>query len=231
MYHPDKNPDPHAEQLFKEINEAYDVVGDPNKRITYDQHRENPWVDVLTTPPPAAHRDPAYRRNRTRPPTPRVSETYELMRQYLPYVYWTCWAALIVVSVLFVDYVLPYKTSEEKISEVYAVRTRKRSVSHFIAVTESGTKIKFYRETTAYLFKGAEIRLATSPIYSTKMWVESVDGSNRTTLAYIYHAMLFVPLTMLGVSIFGILRKKQVDSSFNASIVSSILLIIFFFLL
>ncbi len=36
-YHPDVNKDPGAEEKFKEINEAYEVLSDENKRATYDQ--------------------------------------------------------------------------------------------------------------------------------------------------------------------------------------------------
>lgn len=40
-YHPDVNKDPKAEEKFKEINAAYEVLSDPQKKQQYDQHGDS----------------------------------------------------------------------------------------------------------------------------------------------------------------------------------------------
>lgn len=44
QYHPDVNPQ--GEEKFKEIAEAYDNVGDENKRSNYDNMRNNPFANM-----------------------------------------------------------------------------------------------------------------------------------------------------------------------------------------
>jgi len=55
-YHPDANPDnPNAEAKFKEINEAYEILGNKEKRETYDRFgtanpQQVPWGPNATPP-------------------------------------------------------------------------------------------------------------------------------------------------------------------------------------
>jgi len=43
-YHPDRNPDPEATEKFKSINEAYEILGDEQKRKQYEMERSNPFM-------------------------------------------------------------------------------------------------------------------------------------------------------------------------------------------
>ncbi len=52
QYHPDKNKSKGAEDKFKEINEAYEVIGDDKKRKAYDQLGANWRAGERFTPPP-----------------------------------------------------------------------------------------------------------------------------------------------------------------------------------
>jgi curved DNA-binding protein len=51
-YHPDVSKEPNAEAKFKEVQEAYEVLKDPEKRAAYDQLGANPKNGQDFRPPP-----------------------------------------------------------------------------------------------------------------------------------------------------------------------------------
>jgi molecular chaperone DnaJ len=58
QYHPDRNKDAGAEERFKEISQAYDVLGDPDKRKQFDSGRFNPFASGGGPGGPGAGFDP-----------------------------------------------------------------------------------------------------------------------------------------------------------------------------
>ena len=54
-YHPDVNKEPDAEDKFKEINEAYEVLGDEQKRANYDRFGFIGKSSISSQPAPYLH--------------------------------------------------------------------------------------------------------------------------------------------------------------------------------
>jgi tetratricopeptide (TPR) repeat protein len=69
QYHPDINPSPEAAQKIKEINEAYHVLGDSERRSVYDAHR------VLAQKPPPTYEATTRLRPEDIPPSARTPRT------------------------------------------------------------------------------------------------------------------------------------------------------------
>src|SRR6186997_2127241 len=58
-FHPDKNPDdPSAEERFKELGEAYDVLMDANKRAAYDRFGHAAFAQGTAGPGGGGFHDP-----------------------------------------------------------------------------------------------------------------------------------------------------------------------------
>lgn len=45
QYHPDKNPSPDAAARFREVQEAYEVISDAERRKAYDDYRQRSLIE------------------------------------------------------------------------------------------------------------------------------------------------------------------------------------------
>ena len=227
LYHPDKNPSPEAKPRFQEINEAYDILGDAEKRALYDARLANPLA-ALFNEPVNVHPDPAYRRARRPPRPPRPKEppaSYMLMRDSLKYVLWVSRVGLIVTTLFFIDYFLPYRQIQETIMEMYSVRTRGQNVYHVIR-TDGGHDIKVYDFNPSVLGGEGELVMAVTPIYRSVMSVSNPSLSYTAWVAYTYTTMIFFPILLFVNSLLALIYRKRVEFCFNLNVTASVLLII-----
>lgn len=227
-YHPDKNAEAEAKPRFQEINEAYDILGDPEKRASYDARLANPLSELFTEPVPT-HPDPAYRRRRREPRATAPKEppaTWLLMRDSLKYVMGVSVVGLVVTVLFFIDYFLPYERSEDVVDQVYSVRTRKNNVYYYVLVTRSGKEIKVNDLPTWDQQTDRKIITSVTPIYGSVMEVSYSSGTVDAWVGYLYSTMIFFPILLFVNSVLAFVFRKRVEFCFNLNVTAFVLLII-----
>jgi hypothetical protein len=225
QYHPDKNPDPTVEQFFKEVNEAYDVLGDTSNRREYDYTRQNPFREMVQAAAEPQHRDPAYRRRPSPRNQSRGATNLELMARYLPYVKWMIWTGLGLFMLLVLDYYLPVITSQETITAI-RVYTGKRG-SHTIVET-SGPNVKLH---AGYFTRGSKVDIQYTPIFRTVLNISDPKSGEEVGLSGIYGPVFFLPMILFLSSSIGIFLRKNVEYAFNISIGNGLLILVVIYMI
>lgn len=233
QYHPDKNPDPTAHEKIREINEAYDVLGDEEKRKAYDLRLIQVWTEIIHQEDPPPHRDPRYGR---RSPPPHASPSarqrqYELMKEYLPYVKWFCYAGLLVTLILAADRMLPFNVSDERIEQIYVVKMRHGTIKYFIVETNTGREVKIYEEDIAHFPVNADVKIHSTRMYAIPMKVTNLENSRTLKLGYIYRNLIFMPIVLFLVSLGGVLFHNRIEFAFNLNVAASVLLLVNLYLI
>lgn len=230
QYHPDKNNTVEAASRIREINEAYDVLGDPNKKIQYDYQRNNLVFQQQTTRP---HRDPAYHRTRTQRKS-AVSSQYLMMLQCMPYVTKLIYFSLFFCAFLILDLLLPKKVQEEIVIDKrsHIARSRGRSYhSSDIIYTNRGTSFQIDLESTGPLEDGKVIFVSYTRIQNIPMRVADGGYFSVRVPVTIFGNFIFAPIILLVLSTLGFYFRKNVSMAFNlGTTIFFILLLCFYFL-
>jgi curved DNA-binding protein CbpA len=223
QFHPDKNPSADAESIFKEINEAYEVLGDSGKKISYDQLLRGVSPAAPTTTRP--HRDPKYR---PRPPgsfsrKSKRQEMLEVMSGYLKYALMISRVTLVFSAVLIADFSLPRERTEREVLYT-SYRNEYRSSRSMQLNLKDGVTISLNKKDANSFKQGENILVYRSSLFDIPIEVENERTHFKAKIPVaIYGNFVFCPLVMIITSLLGTFYWKGVEFRFNLGVVNLLL--------
>lgn len=226
-FHPDKNRSGDAEATFKEINEAYEVLSDPESRATYDQRLDNPFSSTAIQPE-QTHRDPAYQRRWGAPRQSVPSERTLFMHSMLKYSQLLFYFGCLWCAVLVVDYILPTAVKHEVV--ITDIKRLSRLISREnldLLVTDRGHHFPVMIDEMRYFPTNSSLHIHKSRLMSALVRVENHDGTYVVNnLATIYRNFFFAPVLLLLVCMIGLVIRRGVEFHVNLGIVVFLLMIL-----
>jgi len=228
LYHPDKNPDPKAEVRFKEITEAYNIIGDATKRMQYDFLVKNPISEntgIDITKPP--HRDPAYRRNGPAPNRKnQQSLLAEFMTTYFPIAKVSIVLCFTVSILLLIDFFLPSVFLNEEITTTEIKRSIGRNSATSWWVVHTASHVMDLPIEVADDFQvGGNVEIQSSQILNIPKRARS--SANVVPIdKSLYGNFIFAPILLLIMSTLGVVFWKKVETGFNFGVASFFVLLL-----
>jgi len=223
QFHPDKNATSEAEAIFKEVNEAYEVLGDSQKKFAYDQLLRG--VSPAAATSTRAHRDPGYR---PRPPgsfsrKSNRQEMLETMSDYLKYALMVSRLTLLFAAILIADFTLPREKTEREIIHT-SYKREFRSGSAMQLDLEEGASISLKKGDANEFRQGERILVYRSSIFDVPVEIENERTHFKAKIPIgIYGNFIFCPLIMIITSILGTFYWKGIEFRFNLGVVNCIL--------
>ncbi len=223
VFHPDRNQSAEASALFQEINEAHEVLSDPDKRFRYDQTLDGSFSVDVEPSQQQWHRDPAYRRSHApgyKRPTPQPPERLLMMLHFLKYLRIISLIGIGWCALLFLDYLLPFRIYEERVlpESNRAISWKFHHIPN-VVVTDKGHQFPVPFDGVEFFPVGSTIGVFTTKITHVLVKVEAESKKYTITkLATIYQTFLLGPVILFILSILGLMLKKGIEFRFNIEV-------------
>lgn len=226
QFHPDKNPSPDAEAIFKEINEAYEILSNESTKFNYDQQLRG--VSPAAPVAGRAHRDPRYR---PRPPgsystRTKRQEIIEAMAEYLKYAILMSRVSLMFTLVLMVDYNLDYDISRLEITSTRNLYQSRGGRSVQLQFGD-GETLNVNSLTARQFTKGSTILMHKTALFNVPILMENELTHYKTKVPIsVYGNFIFAPLILFITSLIGSFFWRGVEFRFNLGVVNFLLMLL-----
>lgn len=229
-FHPDRNSDPYAAVFIKELNEAYGVLGDEQKRNNYNFRFDNKTVYYKSTP-----------KSTSQNPRPRPSKpVYQRRKEsFFDFVNWSYKAkfvaafALLFCSLLSLDYFLSVDYGDVVVnhveSEHYSGGRRTTAYSRYYIESD---KVNFTMATLGRAINRDDtLRVTITPLFgiTTDCIIKTKVGEFDVEVYTIYSPIYFIVLLLIGLSIRAI-TTYSAEQSLTLSIGTVVIFIFILFM-
>lgn len=229
LYHPDRNSAPSASRLIREINEAYDVLGDDTRREQYNYRYDRKDAP----PPPVYKKTPAAPPKRARPPRYYYQkQTYDfpVLGRISKYI-----SAFVLAYCLLLclDYFLTkeYDNVHVASTESFVYRSRKHGYSYTRYVIHSHLKKFEVRTTDGIIEPGNHLTLHITYIFRTvrDCCVRTHTGCQAIDVINIYSPIFFAVLVAIGFSLVPQLTRSSEQRILSTIAACMVFCIVVFF--
>ena len=231
QYHPDKNPNAAQHQKFVEINEAYETLGDKQKRQLYHYR----WVNFKNNPQPVKPAPPFTHRPAPANPYANARRGYAAQKQpyktrpqykeYEPIFRKICKACLLLGAILVLDRLFVQELPQETVVRFSGtvIKISRTSEWHYEILTRN-TQFGVSEEVAKNLYveAGQHISVWQTPLLKQELRIGFLGQEFPVNRGSIYHNFFFLVVMQIVCGMAGLYRKFPWSARLNFGILASV---------